>query len=201
MDFPLEVIACKNWDRSLFYPDWTCSFVPTSPAITSFESVLLYPGLGLLEATNISEGRGTATPFRVAGAPWMDEAGTAKRFNSAHLSGVYARPVSFTPVEGKYAGQKCMGLMLHVSDPAIFRPVLTGWSLIRIIKELHPDAFEWAPYPTYVNSTGKKHLDLLTGLPGSEQLLEKAQGDDGMDITRHLNTDDWMSKVEPYLLY
>ncbi|MBC9909002.1 exo-beta-N-acetylmuramidase NamZ family protein [Chitinophaga varians] len=196
--FELEVVRCHHWQRTLFYPQWRASFVPTSPAIPCFESALLYPGLGLLEATNISEGRGTATPFRVAGAPWMDGALITQRINTLCSNGVYARPVSFQPAEGKYTGQKCHGVMLHVTDPAVFRPVAYGWWLIRLIKQLHPDVFAWASYPTYVNHTGARHLDLLTGLEGAASLID---GIDDKDISRYTGPGDWREKIAPHLLY
>lgn len=199
--FRLEVIPCVNWDRTKFNPEYWHSFVPTSPAIPCFESALLYPGLGLLEATNISEGRGTATPFRIAGAPWMDGARIAALINEQRPEGVYVRPVSFLPAEGKYQGQKCHGVMFHIADPVVFKPVRMGWMLIRLVKNLHPEFFAWAPYPTYVNHSGTKHLDLLTGLQDAEPLVAGSDANDIGDIIGYTNTGDWRIMIEPYLLY
>ena len=199
--FRLDVIPCQNWRRTMFYPQHSHSFVPTSPAIPCFESALLYPGLGLLEATNISEGRGTATPFRVAGAPWMDGARISKLINELQPNGVIARPVSFKPAEAKYAGEKCSGIMLHVFDRAALRPVRLGWLLIRVIKNLHPDSFAWAPYPTYVNNSGTRHLDLLTGLKDAESLVAGSGENDTDDIDRYTDPGAWRNEVAPYLLY
>lgn len=200
----LNVIACQHWNRSQFFPDWSYSFVPLSPAITNFESALLYPGLCFLEATNISEGRGTATPFRIAGAPWLQAAETAQLFNllvASISANVYARPIVFTPTEGKYAIQKCNGVMLHVTDPAAFLPVSVGWLLIRIIKELHPAAFAWAAYPTHVNPTGKKHLDLLSGIPQAEQLFELPLTSFVNELKIYTTPGDWVVQMQPFLLY
>ncbi|NLU93297.1 exo-beta-N-acetylmuramidase NamZ domain-containing protein [Chitinophaga sp. Ak27] len=200
----LEVIPCVNWRRNLYYTDWGHSFVPLSPAIPAFESALLYPGLCFLEATNCSEGRGTAVPFRVAGAPWLLADETARLFNAMipAVSGhVYARPIVFTPVEGKYAGMPCNGVMLHVADTTSFRPVATGWLLVKIIKTLHPTNFEWAPYPTHVNPTGTKHLDLLSGISNSEALFETALPDFIDEIKRQVLLKDWSIDIRPYLLY
>ncbi|MBV8252349.1 MAG: DUF1343 domain-containing protein [Chitinophaga sp.] len=199
--FRLEVIRCQYWQRTMFYPDWKYSFVPTSPAIPSFESALLYPGLGLLEATNISEGRGTATPFRIAGAPWMDGARIATSLNALHPNGVIARPITFKPAEGKYVGEKCNGVMFHVQDPTVFRPVAYGWLLIRLIKNLHPNSFAWAEYPTYVNNSGTRHLDLLTGLNDAEALVAGSGDHNIEDISRYTAPGDWQERVAPYLLY
>lgn len=193
----LEIIRCQHWQRIMFHPQWSRSFVPTSPAIPCFEAALLYPGLGLLEATNVSEGRGTATPFRVAGSPWMDGAGIVQCINALHTDGVVARPVTFTPVEGKYAGQKCNGMMFHVHDPVVFRPVTYGWWLIRLIRKYHPEHFAWASYPTYINHSGARHLDLLTGLPGAESIIVGPEE----VIGRYTDTGDWEERVAPHLLY
>jgi uncharacterized protein YbbC (DUF1343 family) len=200
----LEVIPCVNWRRNMVHPDWSHSFVPLSPAIPSFESALLYPGLCFLEATNCSEGRGTATPFRVAGAPWLKSDETARLFNSmqaANLNHVYARPILFTPAEGKYAGQRCNGIMLHVTDPASFLPVATGWLLIRIIKELHPQNFQWTVYPTHVNPSGKNHLDLLSGISGTATLFETALPDFIDAVKTHIELKDWLLRIQPHLMY
>ncbi|WP_126243754.1 exo-beta-N-acetylmuramidase NamZ family protein [Chitinophaga rhizosphaerae] len=134
----LDVIHCQHWRRTMFHPEWNPSFVPTSPAIPACESALLYPGLGLQEATNISEGRGTATPFRIAGAPWINGPLLAAHVNEYHPDGVHVRRVNITPAEGKYLGQQCSGIMLHVHNPAVFRPVGLGWLLIRLVQQLHP---------------------------------------------------------------
>jgi uncharacterized protein YbbC (DUF1343 family) len=194
----------------MLHPHYGNSFVPTSPAIPGFETALLYPGLCFLEATNISEGRGTATPFRVAGAPWIRAEQTAALFNAlvsdaagkaGHPVSVYARPVAFTPAEGKYAAQECKGVMLHVSEPRSFRPVKTGWLLIRLIKDLHPGLFEWAPYPTHVNRSGLHHLDLLAGQPGTEQVFESGMAGFAEEIERQTSAAGWRDNILPFLLY
>lgn len=194
----LQVIECLNYNRNLLFPDCHHSFVPLSPAIPTFESALLYPGLCFLEATNISEGRGTATPFRIAAAPWMQAKQTAAVFNSLCDENVRARPITCTPLEGKYAHQKCSGIMLHVTDPYTFKPVQTGWLLIKIIKDLHAQQFEWAPYPTHVNPTGTRHLDLLSGIPQTERIFEQ---NITQQLQQYTNAGHWENGIQPYLLY
>jgi uncharacterized protein YbbC (DUF1343 family) len=200
----LEVIPCVNWRRNMYHSDWSHSFVPLSPAIPAFESALLYPGLCFLEATNCSEGRGTATPFRIAGAPWLLADETARLFNSmipATWNMVHVRPIVFTPTEGKYAGQPCNGVMMHVTEPSAFLPVTIGWLLIRIIKELHPQNFQFATYPTHVNPSGKKHLDLLSGISSTATLFEAALPDFIDVVKAHIVLNDWSIRMQPYLMY
>lgn len=200
----LEVIPCARWQRDEFFPGYANSFVPLSPAIPGFESALLYPALCFLEATNVSEGRGTAVPFRLAGAPWLQAGTTAQLFNKmiAGLSdNVYARPVVFTPTEGKYAGQSCNGVMLHVDDYHSFLPVAAGWLLIRLIKELHPVEFAWAAYSTHVNPSGRKHLDLLAGIQNAENLFYTPLDDFAKKLKTYTTPGGWSQRIQPFLIY
>jgi uncharacterized protein YbbC (DUF1343 family) len=200
----LDVVSCQNWRREMVYSDWRNSFVPLSPAIPAFESALLYQGLCLLEATNCSEGRGTATPFRVVGAPWLRAAETADLFNAtvAEIPGqVFARPVSFTPTEAIYGGQKCNGVMFHVADFADFRPLDAGLLMVKVIKGLHPGAFEWATYPTHVNPTGRNHLDLLLGMAGAESVFDGPLAEFVAATRKLTDPGDWSNRMQPFLLY
>ena len=192
----LAVVKCRDWNRGFFPAER--SFVPLSPAIPGFESVLLYPGLCLFEATNCSEGRGTATPFRVVGAPWMNTHAVVDAFNR-QAENVIARAVEIVPAEGKFAGQSCEGIMLHASALAAFRPVETGCLLMALIRELHPGSFEWAPYPTHVNPQGQGHLDLLLGVHGAEKFFEP--GMSLRNIRRYTDAGDWAQRIRPFLLY
>lgn len=200
-DLPLEVIRSEGWQRSSFQQDWQQSFVPTSPAMTSLEAVLLYPGLGLLEATNISEGRGTATPFRIAGAPWLKTKILVEHFNRLSVPGLVLRNITFTPTAGKYRDELCHGVMFHVTDREIFKPVFAALLFIKMVKDIHPDDFQWAPYPTHVNPTGEKHLDLLTGIPNAALLFEKPWEIFNEIILPLLSVEAWNDRIKPYLFY
>lgn len=197
---PLQVIPCEGWNRNSLHPDHCTSFVPPSPAISCFESALLYPGLCFLEATNISEGRGTALPFRIAGAPWMKPEKITERFN-AMTQGAIAREVDFLPEAGKYAGQSCKGIMLHVSDPYFFRPVKSGLMLLKLIIDAHPQDFAWAAYPTHVNRSGSNHLQLLTGQKQAETLFDLPMQDFKEKLETFISAGQWVADVNPYLLY
>lgn len=131
----------------------------------------------------------------------MDGGHIAALLNELRPDGVVVRPVSFTPAEGKYTGQKCYGVMLHATDPTVFKPVWLGWLLIRLIKKHHPAFFTWAPYPTYVNHSGVRHLDLLTGLKEAASLVAGLTENSNEDIDRYTDPGDWRDKVSAYLLY
>lgn len=196
----VEVICCEGWNRTMFQPDWGISLVATSPAIRSFQSMLLYPGLCLLEATNISEGRGTDQAFRVAGAPWINGSALAGILNEMGLEDLRVTPVDFIPADGKYKGEQCHGVYFEVAAPAYFQSVTNGLLLIKLIQSMYPGQFAWAPYPTHVNPSGIKHLDKLLGLNNSETLFNLPLPAFIAAITRHTNCADW-SRTMKHLLY
>jgi len=197
----LEVVPVNGWRRSMFYPAQARSFVPTSPAIANFEACLLYSGLCLLEATNLSEGRGTPLSFRVAGAPWLDSIATAAALNRSGISGAVARNTTFASEAGKYRGERCNGVMIHVKDVTAFRPVCTALRVIWQIRRMHPDHFAWARYPTHANPTGDAHLDKLLGILDAEHLFDKQQSDFEQSLESLLDVRGWRETVRPHLLY
>lgn len=197
----LEIILCKNWDRESFQPDWGTVFVPTSPAIQHFDSMILYSGLCLLEATNISEGRGTDMAFRIAGAPWINGKVIANLFNQLGLEDIKAKPIIFKPKAGKYQGELCEGIEFSVKNLAYFQSVSNGLLLINLIKSMYPKHFKWSKYPTEVNPSGNNHLDKLLGLNNSESLFNLPLQQFLSTITKLTNANDWKKEIEDYLLY
>lgn len=197
----LEVIKCEGWNRNDFQPDWGIDFVPTSPAIQNFQSMLTYPGLCLLEATNISEGRGTKDAFRLAGAPWIKGQSLATIIADIGLDEIHVTAHSFIPSESKYKGETCNGILIEVKHPESFQPVYFGLMLIRIIKQTYPQYFDWAPYPTMVNPTGKQHLDKLLGITDSEKLFALPLPKFIAEITKMTQCRNWTEEMQPYLQY
>lgn len=197
----LTIYQVQNWKREQFFLDLGLSFVPSSPAISSTETLLTYSALCFLEGLNVSEGRGTAFPFRVCGAPWMDGLVLAKAFNDSGLDGVRARPFSFIPGEGLYKNQSCKGIMLHVLDASVFRPVYVGLYLVGLLKKLYPEQLQWANYPTHVNKTGAWHFDLLTGTPLVREALEDDVEQFFGQIGDWTGVGDWRDRAKAFLLY
>ncbi len=119
---PLRVLALEGWDRA---PPATPAgaFVPPSPGLPDAAAVAAYPGLVLLEGTNLSEGRGTPLPFRLLGGPGLDAEALAERVRALGLPGLRVRPLAFRPDSGKLAGRVCRGVQLHPVDAAAFRPL------------------------------------------------------------------------------
>lgn len=149
----LVVITMKNWRRSMWYNQTGLSFIKPSPNMVSLETATVYPGLCLLEGTNVSEGRGTPLPFTQFGAPWIDSRSLAVELNKLDLPGIRFRPVSFTPVISKYKEQQCKGIKIIITDRDLLEPYFSGVLVVNKIYHMYPDKFQWKT----------RHFDRLCG--------------------------------------
>lgn len=138
----LHVIAMEGWHRGDYLCDTGQLWVNPSPNMRSLLEAVFYPGVCLLEGTNVSVGRGTDRPFEVIGAPWIEPRSLAAALKSAHVPGVEFLPLFFTPTASTYQGQRCGGVSLLLTDRKAFQPVLTGLTLISTLHRLHGDKFE-----------------------------------------------------------
>jgi len=139
----LTVVAMTGWDRSRWYDDTGLPWVNPSPNIRSVTQALLYSGVGLLEATNVSVGRGTDMPFEVVGAPWMDGDRVAAALSRHALAGVRVEPIRFTPLGDIHARVSCGGIRLVVTDREAIRPVTVALALAEVLADVHRD--QWRP--------------------------------------------------------
>ncbi|HJR13001.1 MAG TPA: DUF1343 domain-containing protein, partial [Rhodanobacteraceae bacterium] len=137
----LTVVKMRGWKRSMYYDETPLQFVMPSPNMPTETTALVYPGMGLVEGTNVSEGRGTTRPFELIGAPWIDAEKLSRVLNDKHLAGVRFRPVHFTPTFSKYEGKACNGIEVHVMDRDVFNPVLVGLTVIATIHDLYQREF------------------------------------------------------------
>lgn len=189
----VEVVPVEGWDRTVPAVSSTRPWVPTSPAMPSAHTAALYPGTGLVEGVTLSDGRGTALPFRVVGAPWIDSGTLWRALREVDAPGVVASPYGWVPTDGRYAGEPCQGVLLTVLDPEVFRPVAFGIELISTIARLWPAHLRPAPYPTRANPTGAGHLDLLLGIPGAFEAVLAGTVDTAVP--------GWAAHAEDALLY
>ena len=130
----LRIIQIENWRRSMWFDATGLTWINPSPNMRSLTEAALYPGLGLLETTNVSVGRGTDTPFEVVGAPWMDGAKLAPYLNARRVPGVRFIPVRFKPITSVFKNEDCSGINIVITDRSRFQSVLTG---IEIAVALH----------------------------------------------------------------
>jgi uncharacterized protein YbbC (DUF1343 family) len=134
----VRVVKMRGWSRDLWYDETGLEWVNPSPNMRSLAAAALYPGIGLLETTNLSVGRGTDTPFEVVGAPWLDGRRLAEVLNARAISGVRFSPVHFTPSASVFAGERCGGIRFDVVDREALRSVSLGIEIAVALRDLYP---------------------------------------------------------------
>ncbi len=142
----LRVVEMERWRRAMWFDSTGQTWINPSPNMRSLTEATLYPGVGLLETTNVSVGRGTDTPFEIIGAPWIDGARLASYLNERRIAGVRFVPVRFTPRASVFQGEECGGVNLIITDRTLLRPVYTGIEIAVALRRLHPDAWQIEKY-------------------------------------------------------
>jgi len=174
-DGAVSILANEGWERFRLQEPRARPFLAPSPNMPSLETALVYPGGCLLEATNLSEGRGTTRPFQLVGAPFLDGSALAKALGS--VLGAWIVPTRFRPAWGKHAGSVCSGVQVQVENERLFRPVATYLSIIREARALAPGQFELLDRP-YEFETEHAAFDLLTGRAEARRALEAGSSAD-----------------------
>ena len=185
----LSVVKMVGWSRDAWFDGTGLPWVNPSPNMRNLHQAALYPGIGAIEGTNVSVGRGTAAPFEQLGAPWIDGTELADYLNGRSLQGIRFYPVAFTPESSKHAGQPCGGVYMIVTDRSALRPVRVGLEVAAALYRLYGDTFEIA-------AAGR--------LFGSRETLRRTKaGDDPAAIARSWVAGEaaWRRLRAPYLLY
>jgi len=134
----LRVVGMERWRRAMWFDATGQTWINPSPNMRSLTQATLYPGVGLLETTNVSVGRGTDTPFEIVGAPWIDGQRLASYLNERRIAGVRFVPVRFTPKASVFQGEECGGINVVITDRAQFRPVSAGIEIAAALRRLYP---------------------------------------------------------------
>ncbi|MCB9850850.1 MAG: DUF1343 domain-containing protein [Phycisphaerales bacterium] len=185
----LHVEKMEGWKRAMWLEETNLTWVNPSPNMRSLTEATLYPGIGLIEACNVSVGRGTDTPFEVFGAPWIEERKLAARLNGLKLPGIRFLPYRFTPDASKFAGESCGGVQIILTDRDAFKPIETGLSIVRELRNLFGTAFD---------------VDRVNNLLFNQALLEKVKSSTDPESYEPLWRDDmkqFMARRAEYLLY
>jgi uncharacterized protein YbbC (DUF1343 family) len=167
----LSVLPMKNWERAMWFDQTGLPWVMPSPNMPTLDTATVYPGVCLLEGTNISEGRGTTRPFEIFGAPFVEPEKLCDELNGLKLPGVFFRENYFQPSFGKFAGELCGGAQIHVLDRNNFRSFQTGVEIIRCIRRLYPESFSWKQ-PPYEYEFEKLPIQILLGGPAEDYFGE-----------------------------
>ena len=199
----LHVVTMRNYDAESIVEDWDLPWVLPSPNIPTRETALVYPGTGLIESINVSEGRGTTTPFLWFGAPYIDEAESyalAADLNSRGLPGVTFRPMSATPTSSKHAGLFSGGVQIHVLDAAAYEPVRTGLHVLDALFD-HIDEVDWREGAGCRTPEAKCWIDQLTGTRDVRAQLEAGVAPDEIIAGWQDDLAVFDALAEPYRLY
>lgn len=164
----LTVIPMRGWRRAMWFDQTGLPWVAPSPNIATPETCAVYPGTCLFEGTNMSEGRGTPHPFEWIGAPWADGRALASELNARRLPGAGFRAVTFEPTFGKFVGQVCHGVQMHVPKRERLRPFEAGLHMLDACRRLFGHDFAFLP-TSWEGSP--PHLDLLTGDPAIREAI------------------------------
>jgi uncharacterized protein YbbC (DUF1343 family) len=196
----LDVVPCEGWLRQNWHDQTGLPFVMPSPNLPTLDSCTVYPGMVLLEGTNLSEGRGTTRPFELFGAPFLEAHELTKQLNDCAIPGVAFRSCNFEPTHQKYAGQLCGGSQIHVLDRSAFRPIETAVTILHTVRQLAPSDFTWRP-PPYEYEHEKMPIDILWGSDWLRTGIDS-------DATPHQILDptdaelaEFTEIARPYLLY
>jgi len=178
----LVVVPMRGWRRGMWYDRTGLKFIKPSPNMVSLETATVYPGLCLLEGTNISEGRGTLLPFTQFGAPWIDSNRLVAELNKLNLPGMRFRPASFTPVSSKYKDQQCNGVRIIVINRDLLEPYLSGVLIVSKIYQMYPNDFQWRV----------SHFDRLCG---SSAIREAITNRSSLEELR----DSWQAELKSFM--
>ena len=171
-DCRLTLIEMTGWQREMYFEDTKLPWAVPSPNMPLAETAVVYPGMCLLEATNLSEGRGTTRPFETFGASWIDGWRFAEALAKHDLPGITFRPLEFEPTFHKHAKRVCGGCFMHVTDRSVFKPFLSGVAIILEAQRLYPAHFAWKQ-PPYEYEYEKMPFDILVGNRWIRDMIEK----------------------------
>ena len=167
----LNLILMENYKRSFYFKDTKLFWVLPSPNMPTEDTALVYPGMCLLEGTNLSEGRGTTKPFEIFGAPFFDEK-IEKEIKNLNSDVVYFRPLYFEPTFGKWKGEVCRGFQIHILNKKKFNSFKTGFLILKISYNLYTDKFKWKE-PPYEYEYEKLPIDIIAGTDYLRLSIEK----------------------------
>jgi len=199
----LTVWRMEGWSRRMRWEETGLPWIAPSPNMPAVATALVYPGGCLVEATELSEGRGTTRPFQLTGAPGLDPVALAGALDDLALPGAAWLPTYFRPQFQKHRGELCGGVELVVTDAAAFRSYRTGVALLATVRRLAPDLFAWRQAP-YEFVTDRPAIDLLTGGADCREAIETGRGADALtDWIASWETDEaaFRAEREEVLLY
>lgn len=190
------VIQCEGWTREMWWDETGLPLVSPSPNLPTLNSLIVYTATCILEATTLSEGRGSTLPFEMIGAPWIDGNALASELNARRLPGVTFRATGFTPSFSKHQGEMCEGVQLHITDRNTFRPVSTGVHIVQALQHLPGSEFSWQGGPALGMSHGR-----LYGSTELRDMLDSGARAEEIIATWQPDLDAFVERAKAFYLY
>ncbi len=185
----LRVVKMENWTRSMWFDETGQTWVNPSPNMRSLTEATLYPGIGLMETTNLSVGRGTDTPFEIIGAPWLDGQKLAKYLNEKNLPGVRFVPIRFTPKASVFKDENCGGINIIITNRGQYKSVATGIEIALALRKLFPN--EWKT----------DNYNRLLGNAEIFELVRRAEPFEMIETAQRKKIDEFIARRAQFLLY
>ncbi len=198
-ELELKVVPLEGYQKTFLWPELGRDWIFPSPNLPHWKCCLTYPGLVLLEGTNLSEGRGTTLPFLLFGAPYIELKQLWEIIKKEGLEeGVILRPVAFEPTFDKWQGKRCYGFQIHLLKPEKFRPVKFALRLIKLVATLFEE-FKFLP-PPYEFEYEKMPIEILLG---NRAVLSWLRGEEEIDLEEHLhyNLKNYLEEIKEVALY
>ncbi len=193
----LHICWMQNYSRRMYFDQTGCIWAMPSPNMPTLDTAIVYPGMCLIEGTNMSEGRGTTRPFEIFGAPWVNVKASFEALKLLDLPGVIFRPLDFKPMFQKQALKLCHGFQMHVTDRNTFKPLLTGIAILSVMHALHPE-FAWRT-ETYEFVSDRLAIDLLFGNDRVRKSIESQVNPYHIVERMWAESADWRSQRDAYL--
>ena len=196
----LRVVELRGWRRQMLFGETGLPWVLPSPNMPSIETALVYPGMCLLEGTNLSEGRGTTRPFEIFGAPWLDGEKLAAALAAEKIQGARFRPCSFTPTWDKHFKERCHGVQTHLEKPKALEAVKLGVAAIVHSRAQDPARFRWRT-EKYEFVEHIPAIDLLTGSNAFRKRVESGASVKDLLALWDIERAEYEKRRERFLLY
>jgi uncharacterized protein YbbC (DUF1343 family) len=196
----LRVVELRGWRRQMLFGETGLPWVLPSPNMPSIETALVYPGMCLLEGTNLSEGRGTTRPFEIFGAPWLDGEKLAVALGAEKIPGARFRPCSFTPTWDKHAKERCHGVQIHLEKPKALEAVKLGVAAVIHSRAQDPARFRWRT-EKYEFVEHIPAIDLLAGSDAFRKRVESGAGVRDLLALWDRERAEYEKRRERFLLY
>lgn len=196
----LTIVPMDNWSREDFFDETDVPWAMPSPNMPTVDTAIIFPATVYFEGTQISEGRGTARPFEIVGAPFIESDELADALLELNLPGVKFSATNFIPTFQKHANASCGGVFIHVADRRIYQPVLTGIAMVKTIYDLYKDDFRWKD-PPYEYVYDKNPFDVISGTDRIRKFIENGADPDTIKLSWENDVKSFREQREKYLLY